>query len=115
MTDGGRTMITTDFITPNFITPIQVPQSLGSLTSTQKTEMGEGGSLFKDIFGNMISDVKEAEENLTQQQYLLATGQIDDVHTLGVAASEAQLAIDMLVQMRNKAVEAYNELMRITL
>lgn len=102
-------------ITTDFITPIQVPQSLGSLTSTQRIEDTERGSLFKDIFGNMISNVAEAEENLVQQQYLLSTGQLDDVHTLGVAATQAQLSIDMLVQMRNKAVEAYNELMRITL
>lgn len=102
-------------ITADFITPIQVPQSLGSLNSAEKTEEGGSKQLFKDIFGNMIGNVQEAEENLSQQQYMLATGQIDDPHTVGVAASEAQLAIDMLVQLRNKAVEAYNELMRITL
>lgn len=102
-------------ITADFITPIQVPQSLGSLNSAEKAEEGGSKQLFKDIFGNMIGNVQEAEENLSQQQYMLATGQIDDPHTVGVAASEAQLAIDMLVQLRNKAVEAYNELMRITL
>lgn len=103
-------------ITTDFITPIQIPQSLGSLTSVQEAEKSEkSGGLFKDIFGSLISNVEEAEENLAQQQYLLATGQLDDVHTLGVAASEAQLTVDMLVQMRNKAVEVYNELMRITL
>lgn len=102
-------------ITADFITPIQVPQSLGSLNSAEKAEGSGSGQLFKDIFGNMIGNVQEAEENLAQQQYMLATGQIDDPHTVGVAASEAQLAIDMLVQLRNKAVEAYNELMRITL
>lgn len=102
-------------ITADFITPIQVPQSLGSLNSAEKAEESGSKQLFKDIFGNMIGNVQEAEENLSQQQYMLATGQIDDPHTVGVAASEAQLAIDMLVQLRNKAVEAYNELMRITL
>ena len=102
-------------ITADFITPIQVPQSLGSLNSAEKVEEGGSRQLFKDIFGNMIGNVQEAEENLAQQQYMLATGQIDDPHTVGVAASDAQLAIDMLVQLRNKAVEAYNELMRITL
>lgn len=100
----------------DFITPIQMPQSLESLSgasSTGKTE--NNGSLFKNIFENMVSTVDEAETNLEQQEYLLATGQIDDAHTVTVAASEAQLAVDMLVQMRNKAVDAYNELMRISL
>ncbi|HCR83117.1 MAG TPA: flagellar hook-basal body complex protein FliE, partial [Lachnospiraceae bacterium] len=32
-----------------------------------------------------------------------------------IAASEAQLSVDMLVQLRNKAIESYNELMRISL
>lgn len=109
--------MSTDFITPmaSFIHPIQFPQSLGSIDATEQTEKTESGSLFKNIFGNMISNVEEAEENLVQQQYLLSTGQIDDAHTVGVASTEAALAVDMLVQMRNKAVEAYNELMRITL
>lgn len=75
----------------------------------------EGGSLFSDIFNNAVHDVKETEANLEQQQYLLATGQIDDAHTVPIAASEAQMAVDMLVQLRNKALESYNELMRINL
>lgn len=32
-----------------------------------------------------------------------------------VASSQAQLAVDMLVSLRNKAMESYNELMRISL
>lgn len=99
----------------NFITPIQVPESLGALNRTDSTAQKENGSLFKDIFQNMINTAKEAETNLEQKEYLLATGQLDDAHSVTVAASQAQLAVDMLVQMRNKAVDAYNELMRISL
>lgn len=99
----------------NFITPIQVPESLGALTRANNTEQKQNDSLFKDIFQNMVSTAKEAEANLEQKEYLLATGQLDDAHSVTVAASQAQLAVDMLVQMRNKAVDAYNELMRISL
>ena len=52
---------------------------------------------------------------MTNQQYLLATGQIEDAHTVMIAASQAQVAVDMLVQLRNKALDSYNELMRISL
>lgn len=98
-----------------FITPIQVPESLEALNRTQQSENVENGSLFKDIFNNALQDVTDAEANLEQQEYLLSTGQIDDAHTVPIAAAEAQLAVDMLVQLRNKAVESYNELMRISL
>ena len=85
----------------------------------------------KDMYGyEMIDTLRKRSENvfelkagtlypllhgLEDKQYLLATGQIDDAHTVPIAAAEAQLSVDLLVQLRNKAVEAYNELMRISL
>lgn len=104
-------------VNTNFITPIQVPdtwQGIGAAQGIGKTE-AKNDIAFKDIFSNMIQNVDETEKNLEQKEYLLATGQLDDVHTVTIAASQAQLAVDMLVQMRNKAVDAYNELMRIGL
>ncbi len=99
----------------DFITPIQVPESLESLMEANRTEKTEGGNLFRSLFEGLINNVTESEANLEQQEYLLSTGQIDDAHTVPVAAAQAQLAMDMLIQVRNKAVEAYNEIMRISL
>jgi flagellar hook-basal body complex protein FliE len=97
-----------------FITPIQI---WGSLSETGKTAQAEnsGNGMFKSIFENAVKDVTDTQSKLEQQQYLLSTGQIDDVHNVTIAASEAQLSVDMLIQLRNKAVESYNELMRISL
>ena len=98
-----------------FITPIQ-PLQFGAGGITTKNSIVEvGTALFKDIFSDAIQNVKDSQKNLEDKQYLLATGQIDDAHTIPIALSEAQLSVDLLVQLRNKAVEAYNELMRISL
>ena len=70
---------------------------------------------FKDIFTDAIKDVAQKEKELEESQYLLATGQIQDAHTVPVAAAKAQLSIDLMVTLRNKALESYNELMRINL
>ena len=59
--------------------------------------------------------MRKTEDTLAKNQYLLATGQIEDPHTVAIASSEAQLASDVLVSLRNKALEAYNEIMRINL
>jgi flagellar hook-basal body complex protein FliE len=77
--------------------------------STNKTDG------FKNIFNQAIDNVKQTEDNLAKQQYAFVTGQSDDTHTLGIAASEAQMAVDLLVSLRNKALDSYNELMRINL
>lgn len=99
-----------------FITPIQpLKFGVGGITADKSSIIEEGTSLFKDVFSDAIQNVKDTQKNLEDKQYLLATGQIDDAHTVPIAAAEAQLSVDLLVQLRNKAVEAYNELMRISL
>lgn len=99
-----------------FITPIQpLKFGVGGITASKSSVIEEGTALFKDVFSDAIQNVKDTQKNLEDKQYLLATGQIDDAHTIPIAAAEAQLSVDLLVQLRNKAVEAYNELMRISL
>lgn len=94
------------------VTPIQV-----NWLSDKEILLGQqtngNSNLFSDIFSNAIEDVKAKESDLQQKQYLLSTGQIDDAHTVPIAAAQAQLSIDLLVQLRNKALEGYNQLMQL--
>lgn len=100
-----------------FITPIQPWSWIGENTSVSDTSESlkgqEGISAFKGIFEEAIENVKTTDQNLAKNQYLLATGQIDDPHTVNIAASQAQLSVDLLVALRTKALEAYNEIMRL--
>ena len=103
-----------------FIEPMKTVGSIEELKQGRAADKslsgtGESGSVFQDIFQNAIEDVKTTEEELTKQQYLLSTGQIDDAHTVPIAAAQAQLSVDLLVQLRNKALESYNELMRMNI
>lgn len=102
-----------------FITPIQPWDRIGESgfatdTSSSSVKGQEGISAFKGIFEEAINNVRETEDNLAKNQYLLATGQLEDPHTVGIAASEAQLSVDLLVALRTKALEAYNEIMRLS-
>lgn len=87
--------------------------SLNEIESTKniKTE----NNLFKDIFNNVVENVKATNDELAKQQYLLAIGEIEDPHTVTIAATKAQISVDLMVQLRNRAMESYNELMRINL
>ena len=43
----------------------------------------------------------------------VATGQLTDVHQFTAAAAKAQLGVELTVAVRNRAVEAYQEIMRM--
>ena len=108
-----------------FITPIQPlsmtqiqpirPISLSSgMDRIPEVKGQEGISAFKSIFESAIDNVRTTEDTLTKEQYLLATGQIEDPHTVGIAESNAQLSVDLLVALRSAALQSYNEMMRIS-
>ena len=84
-------------------------------TSTRVTDNDNGGATFTDIFQSAIDAVKETDAEKTQLEYLMATGQLDNPALLTIASTKAELSVDLLVQLRNKAMDAYNELMRISL
>ena len=71
--------------------------------------------MFGGIFKSAIDNVKETDAQKTQLQYLMATGQLDNPAELTLASSKYEMSVNLLVQLRNKAVEAYNEIMRISL
>lgn len=79
---------------------------------TNNIETNDGTSVFTNVFKEAVKNVKDTENALSNEQYLLATGQTDDPHKLPVLAAKSQLSVDLLVQLRNKALESYNELMR---
>lgn len=70
---------------------------------------------FTDIFQSAVNAVRETEAEEVEMEYLMATGQLDNPALLSIASYKADLAVDLLVQLRNQAMDAYNELMRISL
>ena len=72
-------------------------------------------SMFSDIFQSMVDSVKETDAAKNEAYYALATGQLDNPAVASIAATQAELSASLLIQMRNKALEAYNELMRISM
>ena len=73
-------------------------------------ETGFADSAFGQIFKSLIQNVKDTDAEFTQAQYLLATGQLDNPAQLSLAAYKNEVAVSLLVQLRNRALDAYNEL-----
>lgn len=102
----------------SFIIPMQPWGTIGNLNMNSGQEaaaaVNEEASLFKDIFKNALNQVKETQADVEYKQYLLSTGQLDDAHTLPIAEAKAGLSLDVLIALRNKMVESYNELIKMS-
>lgn len=96
------------------LAPIQPLRGAASPAASEVQTSGQP-SMFTDIFQSMIDNVKETDAAKNEAAYALATGQLDNPAEATIAATQATTATELLVQMRDRALDAYSELMRISL
>lgn len=68
---------------------------------------------FKDTLKTFMKDVNSLQNNADQSIEKMVAGEITDVHQVMMAVEEANLAFNMMMEIRGKVVEAYQELMRM--
>jgi flagellar hook-basal body complex protein FliE len=101
------------------ITPININEIMtsmnvsGTVQNTEKTS--ESYIPFADILKDAIANVAETSDAVQMDAIKIATGDVDSLHQITIDIAKADLAVQTLVQVRNKALDAYNEIMRITL
>lgn len=81
----------------------------GSAFGAKKT--GDGG--FSELLKQGIGEVNKTMKASEQSAVDLATGKSTNIHETMLSAAKAELGFNMLVQLRNKAIEAYQEVMRM--
>ena len=97
------------------IQAIEKLNPVGSLLKEEKTGSTNGANPFESIFRSAVEQVKQTDAEKNQAEYLLATGQLDNPAELMTALTKNELSVSLLVQLRNKALDAYSELARISI
>ncbi len=98
------------------IAPIQPITTTWTSPAAESTKNEESGaSMFSQIFTSLINNVKETDAAKNEAYYALATGELDNPAQATIAATQASVASELLVQMRDRTLDAYSELMRISL
>ena len=72
-----------------------------------------GKSSFADMITEAIESVDESQKIADQNVRDVVTGQSDDIHEVMISMEKAQLSFQLMVEMRNKVVETYQELSRM--
>lgn len=70
---------------------------------------------FGEVLNKAINDVNKAEQESVSMTEKLATGEVDNIHDVFVAAQKAELTLNMAIEVKNRVVDAYKEIMRLQL
>jgi len=99
------------------VAPINTTEILNLINNNSiKTNQTEDNFIpFADMLSEAIQNVVETDQKVQEDAIKIAAGDTDALHTLTINMAKADLAIQALIQVRNKALDAYNEIMRITL
>jgi flagellar hook-basal body complex protein FliE len=87
--------------------------SFFELPELKKVDTNSNNTNFSEILKNELDKVNDIQLNAEQATQDLLTGKATDVHQVLIATEEAKLSLEMAVQIRNKLVDAYQEISRM--
>jgi flagellar hook-basal body complex protein FliE len=96
------------------IQPLVTIDPIKPLRETQQSAQAGGAAAkpFTQVLEESIDQVNNLQTQADKLSQDLASGKLEDLHTVMVAMSKASLALEFTIQVRNKVIEAYQELMR---
>lgn len=74
---------------------------------------GAGPSGFGDLVSQFLQDANNQQLQVGSQIESLATGQTDNVHDVVLSVAKADLAFRLVMEIRNRLISSYQELMRM--
>ena len=89
--------------------------STADLLKGQNATQGAGGERFAEQLKSAINEVNEFQVGSEKAVADLATGQVKDLHQAALAIGKAETSMKLMLEIRNKALNAYKELGRTQL
>ncbi|MEW6771508.1 MAG: flagellar hook-basal body complex protein FliE [Bacillota bacterium] len=86
-----------------------------SVAAEIKKEQAAGSESFGEVLNRMVKEVNAAQVRADEAIKGFLSGEIKDLHQVVLATEEARLMLELAVQVRNKVVEAYQEIARMQL
>jgi flagellar hook-basal body complex protein FliE len=86
-----------------------------AIAGLKKTDSGapEAGGSFGNILKDSIEKVNKIQTEADRAIEGLASGEVKNVHETMIAIEKANLSFNMMLQVRNKLLAAYEEVMRM--
>ncbi|OEI69857.1 flagellar hook-basal body protein FliE [Curtobacterium sp. ER1/6] len=84
--------------------------STGTTGTGAATATGDG---FASSLTNAVDGLQELQSTSKTLALKAVTGNLDDIHDATIASTRAQVTLELVAAVRNKGVDAFNEIMRM--
>jgi flagellar hook-basal body complex protein FliE len=89
-----------------------MPTLPGKVSSDDRTTSGIN---FKEILNESLRNLNDTELHAQEMDRLLAIGEIDNLHDVMVASQQAEIALNLALEIKTQVIDAYKEIMRLQL
>jgi flagellar hook-basal body complex protein FliE len=109
-------------IPPIGFSPMQAPMVGTGTTATGVASLGQAGGVqgpsgpntdFADLVMDGLDRLESVNNKVEDLAVKAATGDLQNIHDYTIAATEATVTTQLTAAVRNKALEAFNEIMRM--
>ncbi|MGH9663576.1 MAG: flagellar hook-basal body complex protein FliE [Bryobacteraceae bacterium] len=95
-------------ILPSSIAPITPPA-----ISTPPVGAGAPSGAFQSVFNDALSRVEQFQQNAHASVDRFLSGEDEEIHHVALETQKADLSFQLFLQVRNKIVDAYQEVMKL--
>lgn len=95
------------------ITPVGIGAAAGVAGSTRGTVATEATDGFAAVLAASFDKLQAAQSTSSELAVQATTGDLKDVHDYMIASAESGVALEMVVTIKNQAVAAFTEIMRM--
>jgi flagellar hook-basal body complex protein FliE len=95
------------------VSPIAVPGAVQPGNRTAADAAGQGAQSFGNVLTQQLDKLNAVQGKADDLALQAATGDLTAIQDYTIASTEAQLLTQLTVAVRNKAVEAFNDIMRM--
>ena len=88
-------------------------QQLPTANAASPAASAAAATDFSSLLSEAMSSVSATESVARSESLALLTGDSANVHNVVLAAEKAEVALQLTLQVRNKVLDAYNEIMRM--
>lgn len=95
------------------IMPTAIPLTNPISATAKPASRASENSSWSDLLDKTLQELNNSQLKADETVQKFLTGEIQDIHTVMIAMGEARLSMQLAVEVRNKLVEAYQEISRM--